>query len=139
MCVDDVEYNLIALEAFLTMMKEKHETYVDPEKALLAFEKSLNKKCCNKGYTFIITDIFMPVLNGFDLSKKMLELHQKKRMEDRTFKNAELTIVAVTASEDDEVEKKALKAGITKVIMKPLIHSKCVKIVDKYFKKNVVR
>jgi len=57
MCVDDQPFNFIPLKGFLTTLGVSFETFTYPETALWEFKKSLEKRCCNIGYTLIITDI----------------------------------------------------------------------------------
>jgi len=79
MSVDDNVFNLIPVGLLLDELKIKHDDFSDPKKALRAYKKSLSKRCCNKGYRLVITDIQMPSLDGNRLSEEILkELKEKK-------------------------------------------------------------
>ena len=59
--------------------------------------------------SIIITDVFMPVMDGFELIRKLQE---------NTIYN-HIPIIVVTVSEERENEIKALKLGAVDVITKP--------------------
>lgn len=59
----------------------------------------------------IITDINMPVMDGYEFAKTVLEIEKNKQLV-RKMQHG-LTVVALTSCVNDEVEKDARKAGIT--------------------------
>lgn len=65
----------------------------------------------------IITDIEMPVMNGLDFIKAVRE------------KNRDVEIVILTAYDDFEYAKTAIRYGITQYILKPIEEKEVVKML----------
>ena len=87
-------------------------SYIDPVKALKDFRIDY--------YDLILLDIKMPVLNGFELCKKIIEL-------DRT-----VHIVFITAAEEYyEQFRTQHYPGKINYIQKPVTNEELVQIVDK--------
>ena len=42
--------------------------------AVQLYEKNMQKKCCNVRYKVVLSDIQMPVMDGFDCIKNILEI-----------------------------------------------------------------
>jgi len=88
-------------------------SYTDPVKALQEFRPNY--------YDLIILDIIMPVLNGFDLCKKIIEL-------DRTVR-----IIFITAAEAYYEKFRTQhypELGKVNYIQKPIGNDELVQIVD---------
>jgi CheY-like chemotaxis protein len=75
--------------------------YTDPAQALLAFKASPND------YDAVVTDLSMPVLSGFDLSRAILETRP------------EIPIVMISGYVRPEDQQTALQIGIRELILKP--------------------
>ena len=71
-------------------------------------------KCQNRSYKFIFMDIQMPVMDGLEASKKILEITKEDNQEDYCH------IVALTSYSSQEVKDNALQIGIKDLINKPL-------------------
>lgn len=69
---------------------------------------------------FVLMDLKMPVLNGFDATKKIKELRPS------------LTVIAQTAYTVAEDKNKALEAGCDDVISKPIDAEKLGRLLEKY-------
>ncbi len=80
------------------------------------------KKALENKYDLIFMDLFMPVMNGFDAAKKIIE-NDKSAL-----------IVAVTAGNMPEVAKNAEISGIKELITKPLRVTDIEKLFSKYFR-----
>ena len=63
-------------------------------------------------YDAILMDIMMPVMNGFEATKKI------RKMQD--FRKAFIPIIAMTANAFDEDKQKALDAGMNAHVSKPI-------------------
>jgi len=120
MYVDDEPANLMPFDYYATMgdVKVKIEKFTSPLLAVEAYEKSLSKQCCGKGFPLIITDIMMPVMDGYMLAQTVLEMAKAKQQE-RKMKHG-LTVLALTSCVNDGVRKEAEKVGIAQVFLKPL-------------------
>jgi len=78
----------------------------------------------------------MPVMSGFNLSRKMLKLQQKKEQA-LGITQSKFTIVALTGHVDDKVEEEAYEIGMKDVINKPLKYHDCERVVAEHFKRVV--
>ncbi len=75
-------------------------------------------------YDLILTDMTMPLINGLDLAKKIREI------------NPDIPIVLCTGFSHGVTEEKCANAGITKMIMKPLIFSELSLTIHKAINKK---
>lgn len=84
--------------------------------------------CHQKDYDLILMDVNMPVMDGFEATKRIRELnspHQPK-------------IVAMTASATDEDKEKCLEAGMDLYLTKPIEFSKIEGLINPSSSKNTV-
>jgi CheY-like chemotaxis protein len=102
--VEDNEINLEIMHSQLTSLEYKVDTAVNGKDALEKYRQ-------NK-YDVVLTDIEMPVMNGYDLTAEIRRLEQ----DDRT----PIPILAITASEFDLNEERAKSLGFTGYMLKPL-------------------
>ncbi|MDE7463933.1 MAG: response regulator, partial [Clostridiales bacterium] len=63
-------------------------------------------------YDLILMDVQMPVMNGYEATRTIRGLDDKKK--------AEIPIVAMTANAFDEDKKEALNAGMNGYVSKPI-------------------
>ena len=82
------------------------------------------EKAANGTYQLILMDIQMPVMNGYDATKKI------RRMDDP--QKANIPIVAMTANAFSEDKQVALDAGMNDHIAKPINMSVLVPTLRKY-------
>ena len=82
------------------------------------------EKAANGTYQLILMDVQMPVMNGYDATKKI------RRMEDP--QKANIPIVAMTANAFSEDKQVALDAGMNDHIAKPINMSVLVPTLRKY-------
>ena len=82
------------------------------------------EKAANGTYQLILMDVQMPVMNGYDATKKI------RRMDDP--QKANITIVAMTANAFSEDKQVALDAGMNDHIAKPINMSVLVPTLRKY-------
>ena len=75
-------------------------------------------------YDLIPMDIQMPILNGYETTKKI------RQMEDR--KKAEIPILAMTANAFSEDRQAALEAGMNDHVAKPIDMNKLIPTLQKY-------
>ncbi len=68
----------------------------------------------------IITDIQMPVMNGLEMSEKILQI------------NPNIPIIVTTAYSDGDFLMKAIEMGIDKYVVKPINMSEILRIIQKY-------
>ena len=82
------------------------------------------EKAANGTYQLILMDVQMPVMNGYDATKKI------RRMDDP--QKANIPIVAMTANAFSEDKQVALDAGVNDHIAKPINMSVLVPTLRKY-------
>jgi len=70
--VDDDVGSLKGMQLALTMMKHACDAYSDPVEALASYTAH--------PYDFVITDICMPTLNGFELAKQIRNLDSNAKI-----------------------------------------------------------
>jgi len=108
MMVDDDAFNFIPLEAFLKKFKTEYDTFTCGETAIGAYEKSLEKTCCKMSYPLVITDINMPVVDGFQVGERIIALEEQQPDLPHS-----LTVLALTSHVDNDVRKRAAEIGFT--------------------------
>ncbi|WP_337758940.1 response regulator, partial [Anaerotignum faecicola] len=75
-------------------------------------------------YDLILMDVQMPILNGYETTKKI------RQMEDR--KKAEIPILAMTANAFSEDRQAALEAGMNDHVAKPIDMNVLLRVMMKY-------
>lgn len=75
-------------------------------------------------YDLILMDVQMPILNGYEATKKI------RQMEDR--KKAEIPILAMTANAFSEDRQAALEAGMNDHVAKPIDMNVLLRVMMKY-------
>ena len=73
----------------------------------------------------ILMDIQMPVMNGYEATKKIRQMSDTKK--------ANIPVVAMTANAFDENRKEALAAGMNEHIGKPIDMNALLQVFAKYF------
>lgn len=69
--MDDIAFNLIPIESYVTDRGLKFISFTESEEALAYYERRLFKTCCDRKISLVLTDIEMPVLNGLQLAKRI--------------------------------------------------------------------
>jgi putative two-component system response regulator len=101
---EDNEINLEIMQSQLTSMGYKVDTAVNGKDALT--------KCRKKNYDVILTDIEMPEMDGYALTKEIRRIEKDS--------NNPIPILAITASEFDLNEERAKSLGFNGYMLKPL-------------------
>lgn len=119
MLVDDDELN-IEIEKY---MLEKENIIVvtaqNGEEAIKIFEKSKEAE-----YDAILMDINMPIMNGFDATRKIRTLSHKE--------SKEIPIIAMTANSYGEELQKIKESGMNAYLTKPLDINRVLKTLEYY-------
>ncbi|MBQ1546840.1 MAG: response regulator, partial [Lachnospiraceae bacterium] len=119
--VDDIMINRQIVIAILNAYGIEAEEASDGEEALERVSKALPGH-----FDFILMDIQMPKMNGFDASKKIRDLSDPV--------NASVPIFALTANVFDEDREKAYEAGMNGFIAKPIEKDYFIDTLYKTFK-----
>ena len=115
--VDDDTFNIVSMELALSKFQSKTERAFNGSEAI---EKILSTK-----FDLVLMDCNMPVLNGWEATKKIKELVQQGKIDD-------IPIIACTAYEDLESIEKCKEAGMSYIINKPITNDKLKKILKMY-------
>lgn len=118
MLIDDEEPIISVLKKILTNLGYKVSDFMDSRKALKAFEKNPDN------YDIIITDNLMPYITGLKLCKKLKKIR------------SDIPIILNTGFLSKEVEEKAYKIGIFKILTKPLNTYKLTDAIRKAVEKG---
>jgi putative two-component system response regulator len=102
--VEDNEINREIMQSQLTAMGYRVDIAVNGTEALNLYQK--------KAYDVILTDIEMPEMNGYELTAEI------RRLEENTDRS--IPILAITASEFDLNEERAISKGFNGYMLKPL-------------------
>ena len=95
------------------------------------FKQNFEKTCCDVRFKLIFTDLNMHNLDGISAAKQIMA-YQKLQL--RLFPNRrKVPIVAITAYEDDQTLNNCLKAGISRVISKPVNIEKLDAAIQDYY------
>ena len=81
----------------------------------------------NDKIDFVLMDINMPILNGYEASKQI-----------RTF-NPSLPIIAQTAYSTSEDKEKALNAGCNNFITKPINEKSLKRMIESYLNESIYK
>ncbi|MGM0509347.1 MAG: response regulator, partial [Fusobacteriota bacterium] len=75
-----------------------------------------------KEFDVIFMDIQMPIMNGFEATKKIKEMDERK----------DIPIIAMTAHATEEDRKLCLRKGMDDYISKPIKSEDISKVIEKY-------
>lgn len=84
--------------------------------ALVALER--------EAFDLILMDINMPLINGFETTRKIRE------------KGIKVPVIALTAFDKDEVAEEAISAGMNDIMVKPFEPSKLFQVISNQIKQN---
>ncbi len=121
--VDDIDVNREIGTAILEMSGFEVETAVNGENAV----ETLKAKGAGY-YDVVLMDVQMPVMNGYEATKAIRELPDKKL--------AATPILAMTANAFDEDRKAAFEAGMNGHIAKPIDVAKLMDELKKILRTN---
>lgn len=114
--VDDNSYNLFAISHILNHLNLEVVTSLSGEEALQLVEK-------NK-FDIILMDIQMPVMDGMETTKKLLEKFEMLEIRSPP-------IIALTANGEENKES-YIRAGMIDMLMKPVKEHEIKKLLEKW-------
>lgn len=115
-----VEDNELNLEIAFELLKSSGFELDTAENGQIAVEKIAQS---NSGdYDAVLMDIQMPVMDGYEATKKIRALENDKL--------SKIPIVAMTANAFDEDKKTALESGMNGFIVKPIIMDEVVRVLE---------
>ena len=131
--VDDDIFNVTALESVMKKLGYTCDTAFNGKQAIeKILERNKEKKCglfCSTSYRTIFMDCSMPIMDGFEASKVLKSMMQRKEIPDTP-------IVACTAFVQEREKQRAHEAGMEFHMVKPITPEKIRSIlrkVDNYY------
>ena len=119
---DDNQFNILSLKLLFSNLDEECDSASLGEIAINKVIEKLQSTCC-KYYRLIFMDIEMPIMDGFETTKKIKEI--------LTFTSTKTKIIACSGYDAIEERRKALKAGMEKFLVKPVMEKELRRIVNK--------
>lgn len=95
----------------------------DGSVAVELIEKMLTEKDSVK-YDFVLMDLQMPIMNGFEATKKIREMEKEY--------NIHTPIIAMTANAFEEDRQKSLEAGMDEHLSKPVNPAKIIEMLSRF-------
>lgn len=114
--VEDNKINQIVTKKIIQSNTMSCTIVDDGYAALIALEREV--------FDLILMDINMPLINGFNTTRKIRE------------KGIKIPIIALTAFDKDEVTEEAISAGMNDILVKPFEPSKLFQVIANQIKKN---
>ena len=129
LAVDDNEFNLFVLSELFKKQDMEIDTSSGGVEAIHLVAEILHDttvKFCNKCrfYKLILMDIDMPIKNGYETTKEIIEMLKHTGIE--------VKIVALSAFSHEDAKEKAFEAGIVDYIEKPFSPAKMTYLIGKY-------
>ena len=129
---DDEEFNLSTIKNMLKKLNVNSDISTNGQECIDAIlkKKKLNCNCDKKNYKLILLDMMMPIMNGFDASKKIQEM-----IDNNEINNLKIVIVSAHI-EDNLINSLKQFKCIVEEVPKPLKKKKLQEILDNYYFKN---
>jgi len=121
--VDDNEFNRIILGEFL---KQEYIDYDEAINGLIACQLVEHRNRLKGGYSVIIMDIQMPVMDGWQATRRLLDMHGIGEIESCP------VIIGYSAYSGKDEETRARDAGMTELLLKPTPKSELLKVIKRY-------
>lgn len=118
---DDNQFNILSLKLLLQNLDEKCDSASLGEIAIQKVIEKMKNDCC-KYYRLIFMDIEMPIMDGCETSKKIKEVLD--------YSSAKTKIIACSGYDAIEERRKALKAGMEKFLVKPVMEKELRSFVN---------
>ncbi|ETS86347.1 hypothetical protein PFICI_00175 [Pestalotiopsis fici W106-1] len=106
-----VDDNAINLKLLVTFVKKIKLPYAEATNGLEAFTKY---KDADAPFDYVLMDLQMPVMDGFEATRKIRELESERGI------TKPVTIIAITGVGNDRAREDALEAGMSRYLTKPV-------------------
>jgi CheY-like chemotaxis protein len=114
--VEDNKINQVVTKKIIQSNNMSCTIVDDGYAALVALER--------EAFDLILMDINMPLINGFNTTRKIRE------------KGIKIPIIALTAFDKDEVTEEAISAGMNDILVKPFEPSKLFQVIANQIKQK---
>ncbi len=119
------EDNEVNMKVAMTILKRFGFTLDFAENGQEALNKFINVK-----YDMILMDCMMPIMDGFQATKKIREIEKERNTEHP------ILIVALTANAGDEDKKRCIEGGMSDFVSKPIKREAIEELLKRWFKKR---
>ena len=120
--VDDEELNRVFLVDLLKMHNIAATEAINGQDAL-------KKWADNDKFSAILMDIQMPILNGYEATRKIREQEKQQGLK-------HIPIIAITAFRSNEARQECFAAGIDAFVAKPVVISDLLNVVLPFTREN---
>jgi signal transduction histidine kinase/CheY-like chemotaxis protein len=114
--VEDNKINQVVTKKIIQSSNMSCTIVDDGYAAMVALERET--------FDLILMDINMPLINGFETTRKLRE------------KGITIPVIALTAFDKDEVAEEAISAGMNDIMVKPFEPSKLFQVISNQIKQN---
>lgn len=121
--VDDNEFNRIIIGEFL---KQEFIDYDEAINGLIACQLVEHRNRLKGGYSVVIMDIQMPVMDGWQATRRLIDLHRRGEIESCP------VIIGYSAYSGVDEETRARDAGMTELLLKPTPKSELLRVIKRY-------
>jgi len=118
--VDDNAFNLLIAKNIVENLGYYVEIAMDGETAIAEVKR---RSETNEQFKLIFMDIQMPVMDGFEIAKALIELMKKKEIEN-------IPIVALTAAAQEKDFYRCLEYGMKDCLTKPFTRENFIKVMS---------
>jgi CheY-like chemotaxis protein len=114
--VEDNKINQVVTKKIIQNSNMSCTIVDDGYAAMVALER--------EAFDLILMDINMPLINGFETTRKIRE------------KGIKIPVIALTAFDKEEVTEEAISAGMNDIMVKPFEPSKLFQVISNQIKQN---
>jgi len=118
---EDVEVNQVILTSMLTQIGLEVDIANNGEEAVEMVERHQ--------YDMVFMDCRMPIMDGFEATKKVREMSQEYKT---------LTIVALTANAGESDKKACINAGMSDYLSKPYTEKDLMEVIEKWMETKAI-
>jgi len=120
--VDDNVFNIASIKSMLNILKISSDDAPNGKQALAMLMKSYERECYCDPYSYVLTDLHMPIMDGFELCEAIQKLINKEEINPTN-------IIVMTGGISKEENKRCKKMGIQKFVQKPVFLDKLKQIM----------
>ena len=98
------------------------------------YEANMTKMCCKTRYKLVMTDIMMPIMDGYEAAQAINKKQKELSMSDPTVNR--IPIIAITAALNENTLQLCYNSGIITALSKPVHHDAIRDLIHDYYQGN---